>query len=155
MKGVGVKINDKDLKKLMAKFGEFEGFDKEVDKEMRVAVLKGENDAAKRFTSNFGQLTGSGRSSITSGRGRIGYYIAAVAKYMPFLEWGTRNKFHKGNFKDMLALGIPESYAAQFKAVPLKKATNIEGKPYFFPAVKNSFAEMIQRLRSKLKRMAA
>lgn len=155
MKGVGVKIDNKNLNKLMAKFNEFEGMEKEIDQEMRKAVIHAENGAAKRFTQNFSQLSGSGRSSITSGKTKGGYYVAAIAKYMPFLEWGTRNRFHKGNFRDMLKLGIPESYAQQFKAVPLKKATNIEGKPYFFPAVKDAFAQMMQNLRNRVKRMAA
>ena len=146
-----VEINKKDLKALQKRFDSLEKFDKYLDKELSVTVKESENSAAMAFNANWGQRTGSGFSSITSGRNKkLSHYVEAEKKYMPFLEWGTRRKFSPSNLTPLDDLGIPRSYAKQFMAQPLKKETNIPGKPYFFPALKKAIKNLNKRIEKRL-----
>ena len=102
----------------------------------------------------WGNPTGALRSSIRAGRKKLlHHYIKIGVKYAPYLEWGTRRKFNPGNLKTLDELGIPRSYAAKFKASPLKRMTNIEGRPYFFPSIKNQIKEMNKRLKRRLQKI--
>lgn len=146
-----VQINQKDLKTLQKRFDRLEDFDKFLDKALSVTVKKAENEAANRFTQQWNQPTGQGRASITSGKTKkLGHYVKAQKMYMAYLEWGTRRQFKPGNLRPMLELGIPKSYAAQFKASPLKKATNIPSRPYFFPSIQKAIKDMNKELKKQL-----
>lgn len=71
-------------------------------------------------------------------------------KYAPYIEFGTRYKTIK--LDDMLELGIPASYAEQFKANPLKKPSNVTAKPFFFSAVRVGFKSLLDRLEMQIKK---
>ena len=149
-----VEINKKDLKALQKRFDSLEKFDKYLDKELSVTVKESENSAAMAFNANWGQRTGSGFSSITSGRNKkLSHYVEAEKKYMPFLEWGTRRLFNPSNLRFLDDLGIPRSYAKSFMASPLKKETNIPARPYFFPARKRAIKNLNKRIEKRLKQI--
>lgn len=72
--------------------------------------------------------------------------IFAKAKYAPYVEFGT------GRFvtlDDMKELGIPDSYAAQFKGA---KAGYMRPQPYFFISIRKAFAEGLERVEAIIKK---
>ena len=149
-----VEINKKDLKALQSKFKDLNKFDKYLDKEISVMAAKSRAEAVERYTAQWGTSTGNLRNAIRAGRKKLlHHYIKIGVKYAAYLEWGTRRKFKPGNLKLLDELGIPRSYAAQWKASPLKRMTNIEGRPYFFPSIKNQIKEMNKRLKKRLQKI--
>ena len=74
--------------------------------------------------------------------------VFSKAFYSPFIEFGTRDGNMK--FDDMLELGIPKSYAEQFKANPLKKKTNLNARPFFFSSIRVELKNLLDRLDRRL-----
>ncbi len=127
----------------MGKLENFEAFNKMVDLRLRVNAQTTANEAARNTPVNDSNL----RLSIRANKRKKSVYDVIVgAIYGAYIEWGTRHKFNKSNLKDMRALGIPDSYAAQFKATPLKKATNLKARPYFFPSVRKNWEKTLKQL---------
>lgn len=147
-KGISVKVDKQDLKALTSKLENFEAFNKMVDLRLRVNAQTTANEAARNTPVNDSNL----RLSIRAAKQKKSVYEVIVgAVYGMYVEWGTRHKFSKSNLKDMRALGIPDSYAEQFKATPLKRATNLKARPYFFPAVRKNWEKTLKVLAKDIK----
>lgn len=147
-KGLSVKVDKKDLRLLTSKLENFKDFNKKVDLRLRVSSQKTANEAASKTPANDSHL----RLSIRANKQKKSVYDVIVgATYGAFIEWGTRHKFSKSSLKDMRDLGIPSSYAEQFKSTPLKRATNLTAKPYFFPAVRKNWKKTLKLLEKDIK----
>ena len=146
--GLKITIDQKDLKALTSKLENFEAFNKMVDLRLRVNSQNTANEAARNTPVSDSHL----RLSIRANKQKPSVYDVIVgAVYGMYIEWGTRYKFNKSNLKDMRALGIPDSYAEQFKATPLKRATNLSARPYFFPAVRKNWEKTLKILAKDIK----
>jgi hypothetical protein len=161
-----VEINQKDLKALKKRFDSLEKFDKYLDKELSVTVKESENSAAMAFIANWGQVSGRG-NKINSGKTKKGtHYVEMkvladpkkkgkpIQNYLVFLEFGTRRVFSKArDFRFLRDLGLSDDLIKPFMASPLKRATNLMGKPFFFPALKKAIKNLNKRIEKRLKQI--
>lgn len=149
---IDVKIDNKDIRELQQKIKKLAQIDKsglgnEIGKTAAFINYKAERAlAAANFDQSKGGLIqgqdfGYDKASKTA-------TIENTQNYAPFIEFGTRYK--KIELEDLKALGLPVQYAAQFKASPLKKATNITAKPFFFPSVRFGMQKLLLSLRKRL-----
>ena len=72
--------------------------------------------------------------------------IFAKAKYAPYVEFGTGQYV---TLDDMKELGIPDSYAAQFKG---SKPGYMRPQPFFFISIRKAFAEGLKRVEAIIKK---
>jgi len=100
-------------------------------------------------TAGFKQSKGGLIQGTSYGYAGKQAFVQTAANYAPFIEFGTRYK--KIELDDLKELGLPVSYASQFKASPLKKATNISAKPFFFPSIRIEFRALLNRLEKRIK----
>ena len=66
--------------------------------------------------------------------------IFSNATYSAYVEFGTGTNL---NLNDMLKLGIPESYAEQFKG---SKPGYMRAQPYFFSSARKGLQTLLKRL---------
>ena len=72
--------------------------------------------------------------------------VIAGAHYAPYVEFGTGGMV---NLDDMVQLGIPPSYAAQFKGKGIKEV-NLPARPFFFSSARIGFKTLLVRLKGEL-----
>ena len=143
---VNIKINKTDLKKLENKLEDLRDIsEKELSKEVGQTVAR----IARRMKQNVVVDLGTLRQSIVFGVSGSKGFVKAKAKYAPYVEFGTGRLV---NLKDMQELGIPDSYAAQFKGRGIKEV-NLPARPFFFSSVRTEFRKMLDRVNDKLKRL--
>lgn len=143
-----IKINPKDLKDLQSKLNKLKDIDsRKLGNEIALSGTKITLRAKRAIAgSGFDHSRGglmSGQKDIYN-RSKKTVDIVNDTPYSPYIEFGTRFKTIK--LDDMLKLGISPQYAAQFKANPLKKPTNITAKPFFFGSVRIEFQKLLNRL---------
>jgi len=93
--------------------------------------------------------TGNLRNEI--GLQKVGAnYIEVFSKapYSPYVEFGTGRRV---NLDDMLELGIPPSYAAQFKGKGVKEV-NLPARPYFYSSARKGLKNLLLRLDRTIKK---
>lgn len=90
--------------------------------------------------------TGNLRGSIVAEKIGQKMSISAKAPYAPYIEFGTG----KVTLTDMKELGIPDSYAEQFKG---KKAGNMKAQPFFFISAREGFRAGINRMETRIKKL--
>ena len=93
--------------------------------------------------------TGNLRNEI--GLQKVGTnYIEVFSKapYSPYVEFGTGGRV---NLDDMLELGIPPSYAAQFKGKGVKEV-NLPARPYFYGSARKALKNLLLRLDRTIKK---
>ena len=66
----------------------------------------------------------------------------------PYVEFGTGGSV---DLTDMLELGIPASYAAQFKGKGIKNV-NLPARPFFFNAARIGLKNLLVRLNGEIKK---
>ena len=143
---VNIKINKTDLKKLENKLEDLRRIsEKELSKEVGQTVAL----SSRRMKQNVVVDLGTLRQSIVFGVTRSKGFVKAKAKYAPYVEFGTGRIV---NLKDMQELGIPDSYAAQFKGRGIKEV-NLPARPFFFSSVRTEFRKMLDRVNDKLNRL--
>lgn len=71
--------------------------------------------------------------------------VFAKAPYAPYVEFGTGRAV---TLKYLQKLGMPDSYAEQFKGKGLRDGNKVfvYARPYFFPAVLNNYEKLAERL---------
>ena len=103
-------------------------------------------DSSRRAKKAVPVDTGNLKNSIGVERlTKTSLSIFAKAKYAPYVEFGTG----KVNLEDMKQLGIPVSYAEQFKGA---KAGYMRPQPYFFISIRKAFAEGLKRVEAIIKK---
>ena len=91
---------------------------------------------------------GALKQSISTQRSGKSVNVVATAKYAPYVEFGTGGSV---DLTDMTELGIPESYAAQFKGKGIKDV-NLPPRPFFFSSARIGFKNLLNRLNGEIQK---
>jgi phage gpG-like protein len=141
-----VKINQADLSKLNKKLAQLQKFSKQ---ELSNEIGRGALEIVGRAKQSAAKDTGALRQSINSEASGKGVAVYANANYAPYIEFGTGSQV---SLADMKELGIPDSYAAQFKGKGIKEV-NLPARPFFFSSARVGFNNMLKRVDKKLKKL--
>ena len=74
--------------------------------------------------------------------------VFSKAPYSPYVEFGTGARV---SLDDMLELGIPAQYAAQFKGKGVKDI-NLPARPFFYSSARKALQKLLLRLDSTIKK---
>lgn len=140
---MSIKIDKSDLAQLKKKLDNLRAFDKNtLSKELGTAGLDIARIAIRAAPRKYGTL----RQSIKSEKKGKTVEIIAGAKYAPYVEFGTGSFV---NFDDMIQLGIPVSYAAQFKG---SKPGYMKPQPFFFSSARIGLKKLLIRLNGEIQK---
>jgi HK97 gp10 family phage protein len=140
-----MKINQRDLAQLNKKLAYLKGYDrKQLSSELAYTAAHIVRTAKKSVVVDTGNL----RQSINYEANGKTISVYASAKYAPYVEFGTGGSVE---FTDMRELGIPESYAAQFKGEG-KREVNLPARPFFFSSVRIEYKKLLERIGKKINR---
>ena len=138
-----IKINQSDLAQLKKKLDNLRTFDKTtLSNELGNTGADISRIATKAAPSDYGTL----RQSIRYQKQGKTVEVIAGAKYAPYVEFGTGAFV---TFDDMLELGIPKSYAAQFKG---SKPGYMKPQPFFFGSARIGLKKLLTRLNGEIKK---
>lgn len=142
---VNIKINASDLSKLNKKLDKLRAFESQkVSNELGKTGLEIVRLAKRAAPVDKGTL----KQSINSQRSGKTINVIAAAHYAPYVEFGTGGRV---NLDDMLRLGIPTSYAAQFKGKGIRDV-NLPARPFFFSSARVGFQNLFNRLNGEIKK---
>ena len=140
---MSVKINQSDLAKLKSKLNNLRAFDKKtLSNELGKTAFDISRKAKQAAPVDKGTLKQSIRTEL---KGKTVEVIAG-AHYAPYIEFGTGGQVR---LDDMLELGIPASYAEQFKGKGLKNV-NLPARPFFFSSARVGLKNLLVRLNNEL-----
>ena len=138
-----IKINQSDLAQLKKKLDNLRTFDKTtLSNELGKTGADISRIATKAAPSDYGTL----RQSIRYQKQGKTVEVIAGAKYAPYVEFGTGAFV---TFDDMLELGIPKSYAAQFKGA---KPGYMKPQTFFFGSARIGLKKLLTRLNGEIKK---
>jgi len=138
-----IKINQSDLAQLKKKLDNLRTFDKTtLSNELGKTGADISRIATKAAPSDYGTL----RQSIRYQKQGKTVEVIAGAKYAPYVEFGTGAFV---TFDDMLELGIPKSYAEQFKG---SKPGYMKPQPFFFGSARIGLKKLLTRLNGEIKK---
>ena len=138
-----IKINQSDLAQLKKKLDNLRTFDKTtLSNEIGKTGADISRIATKAAPSDYGTLM----QSIRYQKQGKTVEVIAGAKYAPYVEFGTGAFV---TFDDMLELGIPKSYAAQFKG---SKPGYMKPQPFFFGSARIGLKKLLTRLNGEIKK---
>ena len=139
-----IKIKQSDLSKLKKKLDNLRAFDsKTLSAELGKTGLEIVATAKRNVKVDKGAL----KQSIKAQRSGKTINIVAGANYAPYVEFGTGGMV---DLTDMIELGIPPSYAAQFKGKGIREV-NLPARPFFFNAARIGFRNLLVRLNKEIK----
>lgn len=142
---VNIKINASDLSKLNKKLDKLRAFESQkVSKELGKTGLEIVRLAKREVPAPTGTL----RNTISAQRSGKTVNVIAAANYAPYVEFGTGGRV---DLDDMLRLGIPASYAAQFKGKGIRDV-NLPARPFFFSSARVGFQNLFNRLNGEIKK---
>jgi HK97 gp10 family phage protein len=144
---VNIKINQNDLLKLKNKLDKMRAFEsKTLSNELGKTGLEIVRLAKREVRYDNGDL----RKSISAETNKTtkSVVIQALAHYAPYVEFGTGGMV---DLTDMVELGIPESYAAQFKGKGIREV-NLPARPFFFSSARIGFKNLLNRLNGEIKK---
>mgnify|MGYP000010362470 FL=1 len=138
-----IKINQSDLSQLKKKLDNLRAFDK---KTLSNELGRASMDIVRMAKQNVVVDKGALKQSIKAERKGKTVEVIAGAHYAPYVEFGTGGMV---NLDDMVQLGIPPSYAAQFKGKGIKEV-NLPARPFFFNAARIGLRNLLVRLKGEL-----
>jgi HK97 gp10 family phage protein len=145
---VNIKIDQSDLSKLKRKLDNLRTFEsKKLSNELGRTgfdIVKLAKKSAKVGKVHGGTL----RQSIGLQKSGKSITVFANAHYAPYVEFGTGGMV---DLDDMKKLGIPESYAQQFKGKGLRDV-NLPARPFFFSSARVGFKNLLNRLNGEIKK---
>ena len=142
---VNIKINASDLSKLNKKLDKLRAFESQkVSNELGKTGLEIVRLAKREVPAPTGTL----RNTISAQRSGKTVNVIAAANYAPYVEFGTGGRV---DLDDMLRLGIPASYAAQFKGKGIRDV-NLPARPFFFSSARIGFQNLLNRLNGEIKK---
>ncbi len=145
MKDNRIKINPGDLALLNKKLNKLKKFSQQ---EFSDELGRTASDIASVAVREVVVKTGNLKQSISWGATKLQAHVEANAVYAPFVEFGTGANVSTSDAK---ALGIePSMIKAMFKGKGEKKI-NLKPRPFFFPAVRAGFNELLVRLKKTIK----
>ena len=93
--------------------------------------------------------TTSLQKSITVSAQNKEVILEAGMKYAPYVEFGTGTKV---KLTHLTELGIPETYAMQFKGKGIKEV-NLPPRPFFFTTIRRQLKLLLNRIDKKIKKI--
>ncbi len=138
-----IKISQSDLSQLNKKLDNLRAFDK---KTLSNELGRSAMDIVRMAKQNAPVDKGTLKQSIKSERKGKTVEVIAGANYAPYVEFGTGGMV---DLDDMLQLGIPPSYAAQFKGKGIKEV-NLPARPFFYNAARIGLKNLLVRLKGEL-----
>ena len=142
---VNLKIDQSDLNKLKNKLDKMRAFEsKTLSNELGKTGLEIVRLAKREVPAPTGTL----RNSISTQRSGKSINVVAAAHYAPYVEFGTGGRV---DLTDMTQLGIPQSYAAQFKGKGIRDV-NLPARPFFFSSARIGFKNLLNRLNGEIKK---
>ena len=142
---VNIKINQNDLLKLKNKLDKMRAFEsKTVSNELGKTGLEIVRLAKRAAPVDKGAL----KQSISTQKSGKSVNVVAAANYAPYVEFGTGGSV---DLTDMTELGIPESYAAQFKGKGIRDV-NLPARPFFFSSARIGFKNLLNRLNGEIQK---
>ena len=142
---VNIKIDQSDLSKLKKKLDNLRAFESQkLSNELGKTALDISRIAKQTAPVDSGSL----KQSIKAERKGKTVEIIAGAHYAPYVEFGTGGSV---DLNDMLQLGIPASYAAQFKGKGIRDV-NLPARPFFFSSGRIGFKNLLNRLNGEIKK---
>ena len=145
---VAMKINQSDWNKLQKKLAELKAFDRRgLATEIGRTGLEIVGIATRAVPKRAG---GGGLAGKISARAN-GKQVQVVADkiYAPYVEFGTGGMV---KLDDMLELGIPSSYAMQFKGKGIREV-NLPARPFFFSSARIGFKNLYDRVNRRLNKI--
>ena len=144
---VNLKIDQSDLSKLKNKLDKMRAFEsKTLSNELGKTGMEIVRLAKREVRYDNGDL----RKSISAETNKTtkSVVIQALAHYAPYVEFGTGGRV---DLTDMTQLGIPPSYAAQFKGKGIRDI-NLPARPFFFSSARIGFKNLLNRLNGEIKK---
>jgi hypothetical protein len=143
---INAKIDKKSLAMLDKKLTRLkqlskQGFSNEIGK-TAFEIVSLSKKAAPAPTGNLRNLIGLQKSGTNT------IEVFSKAPYSPYVEFGTGARV---DLADMLELGIPAEYAAQFKGKGIKEV-NLPARPYFYSSARKGLQNLLLRLDSAIKK---
>ena len=142
---VNVKIDQSDLSKLKRKLDNLRTFE---SKKLSNELGRTGFDIVKLAKRSAPVDKGSLKQSIGLQKSGKSITVFANAHYAPYVEFGTGGMV---DLDDMKKLGIPESYAQQFKGKGLRDI-NLPARPFFFSSARVGFKNLLNRLNGEIKK---
>lgn len=159
-----MKINQRDLAQLNKKLAYLKGYDRKVLSSQLAYTASHIKTRAIKNVKSVANDTGKLSQNIKHEISGKTISVYADVNYAPYVEFGTGNKV---DLTDMRELGIPESYAAQFKGegftgkrpVYLRKQKmwrmvqfpiHLPARPFFFNAVRVEYKKMLERITKQI-----
>ena len=140
---MNIKINQSDLSKLNKKLDKLRAFESQkVSNELGKTGLEIVRLAKRAAPVDKGTL----RQSISAQKSGKTINIVANANNSPYVEFGTGGRV---DLDDMLRLGIPATYAAQFKGKGIRDV-NLPPRPFFFSSARIGFKNLLNRLTGQI-----
>ena len=142
---VNIKIDQSDLSKLKKKLDNLRAFESQkLSNELGKTALDISRMAKQTAPVDSGTL----KQSIKAERKGKTVEVIAGAHYAPYVEFGTGGSV---DLDDMLQLGIPASYATQFKGKGIRDV-NLPARPFFFSSGRIGFKNLLNRLNGEIKK---
>ena len=143
---INYKIDQKDLRLLKKKIKSLKDYSGQtLSSEIGKTAFAIERRSKRKVPVDTGGL----KQSIKTFHSGKKAFVEAGKKYAPFVEFGTGSKV---DLTDMKALGIPESYAKQFKGKGIRDI-NLPARPFLFPSARTEFLNLLKRITDKLKKL--
>lgn len=142
---VNIKIDQSDLSKLKRKLDNLRTFE---SKKLSNELGRTGFDIVKLAKRSAPVDKGSLKQSIGLQKSGKSITVFANAHYAPYVEFGTGGMV---DLDDMTKLGIPESYAQQFKGKGLRDV-NLPARPFFFSSARVGFKNLLNRLNGEIKK---
>jgi len=143
---VETKIDQNGLNELLAKIEALKKYSRqEVSNELG-AIAQYSAKRAKRAAPKNKSALSQGIKGGIIGKQAV---VMSTAKYSPYVEFGTGRMV---NLDDMQQLGIPDSYAAQFKGKGIREV-NLPARPFFFNSIRVELQKGLERIKNKLDKL--
>jgi HK97 gp10 family phage protein len=162
--GVSIKINQSDLAQLNKKLAYLKRYDrKQLSAELAYTAAHIALRAIKNV-KNVANDTGNLSQKIAYEASGKTISVFVNANYAPYVEFGTGDKV---DLTDMQQLGIPASYANQFKGegfvgqkpvkiknkwVMVQFPIHLRPRPFFFSAVRVEYKKLFDRISKKIEK---
>tara|TARA_B100000900_G_C20479012_1_gene674670 strand:- start:48 stop:491 length:444 start_codon:yes stop_codon:yes gene_type:complete len=143
---VNIKIDQSDLSKLKRKLDNLRTFE---SKKLSNELGRTGFDIVKLAKRSAPVDKGALKQSIGLQKSGKSITVFANAHYAPYVEFGTGGMV---DLNDMTKLGIPESYAQQFKGKGLRDV-NLPARPFFFSSARVGFKNLLNRLNGEIKKI--
>lgn len=141
------KISQTHLKALNKKIAKLKSLS---EQELSNGVTAIAFDAARIAKQNVVVNKSSLKNSISAGKvDKNTVAFKASIKYAPYVEYGTGRLV---SLSDMEELGIPASYAAQFKGKGIKEV-NLPARPFFFSSLRIALAKGMIDINNRIKKL--